>query len=1107
MLWISSQAPGFSKSGSPLFSLGRFCVFCILLTLPTALAASTPTPSLPAADLPLDAQAGTSSLIPVSSATAPTESLDRLLATRWDSNQGLLTNTLLDVAQDREGFLWLASYEGLIRFDGLNFLLFNRASHPNLTNSALTHLHQGADGEIWVGTQGSGAWYLDRFDLEQVFQEPTGGKVLSLLPEPDGTLWVGMSSGLWVQEEEAQGQKTQGEPGTFEAFRPGALDGVGISSLFRDNAGVLWLVSEEKGLGRMDPDGVHWLDDTGRLVGPSEMVVDERGTFWIATLDGLWTWDGSEFGTIEAFQGFAVNSLAFDQNGLLWLAGRRGLGRYDPRTGSAEILLEANGTPFRSLSAIAFDLEGSVWLTSSSDGLIQLRPSSFRGLDRNSGLASTRVSAVLEEPSGSWLVGMDSGAIHRVTWPRNGKATVEDLDLKTDLEGVRIWDFTRDRQGALWISTFSGLLRLKGNEERLWTLQDGLPSPKIRTTFEDSRGGLWIGTNNAGLWWLKNPDTLDFEIFDTDNGMPGSLVFSIQERSDGDLLVGTMGGLIQLSPSGDGWRIADSGADIDLPGNVVFNALQDSGSEHIENLWVATGAGLGRVEGDGSFKVEPEDGLPAEGIFDVRRDDFGSLWMSTALGVVQVEEVSLLSYLRDPPEAPKPRFRMWTEQEGMTHRQNTAPVPMTKLQDGRLIFATHDGISILDPQSLPKESVVTPVIISSIRVDGEPLKLRDSVQVEAGKHELEIEFAALSFIRSNQVDLRFKLEGFDPDWIPAGDRRRARYTNLDPGTYRFRVIGANGDGVWNLEGDSLELVQKAHFYQNLWFQMTCVGLVLVFLGQIIRRRMQLVQGRNTELQRIVERQRRTAKQNDRLIRELETKNEELERFTYTVSHDLKSPLVTIRGFAGAAKKGLESGDVQQTDEDLDMVLGASEKMADLLKELLKLTRVGHLDNPPEEVSVTEVAKQALTTTAGAAQESGAVIKVQPDLPAIWMDRPRIMEVFQNLIENALKFSRPGTSPHIEIGAESKNDEVIYYVRDNGIGIAPEHQEQIFGLFKRLDLDAEGSGAGLAIVKRSIEKHRGRIWVESEGRDQGTTFYFTLPGIRRPNRNSASNELS
>ena len=236
---------------------------------------------------------------------------------------------------------------------------------------------------------------------------------------------------------------------------------------------------------------------------------------------------------------------------------------------------------------------------------------------------------------------------------------------------------------------------------------------------------------------------------------------------------------------------------------------------------------------------------------------------------------------------------------------------------------------------------------------------------------------------------------------------------------------------------------------------------------------------------------RVEAEREQVIKELELKNAELERFTYTVSHDLKSPLITIGGFIGLLEEDARSGNTAKFENDLKRINEAKNKMHRLLNELLELSRIGRLMNPPTDIPFGAIIKEALEMTKGRLMAGDTQVEVQDDLPVIKGDHVRLVEVMQNLIENAAKFSSDQPEPHIEIGMREENNENVFFVKDNGIGIAPKYHQRIFGLFDKLDPMGEGTGVGLALVKRIVEVHGGRIWVESE-KGKGATFCFTVP---------------
>ncbi len=226
--------------------------------------------------------------------------------------------------------------------------------------------------------------------------------------------------------------------------------------------------------------------------------------------------------------------------------------------------------------------------------------------------------------------------------------------------------------------------------------------------------------------------------------------------------------------------------------------------------------------------------------------------------------------------------------------------------------------------------------------------------------------------------------------------------------------------------------------------------------------------------------------------DLAAKNAELERFTYTVSHDLKSPLVTIRGFAGLAGTDLAAGTYDRVRQDLGRIVAASDKMRRLLEDLLELSRVGRVVHPVEEVALGALAREAVELVKGPLEHGAVVVDIAPDLPSIRGDRHRLLEVYQNLVENAAKFTGKQSPHRIEIGARRDGAQHVFYVRDNGRGIEPRFLERVFELFEKLDPAVEGTGVGLALVRRIVEAHGGRIWAESDGPGRGATFCFTLP---------------
>jgi signal transduction histidine kinase len=240
--------------------------------------------------------------------------------------------------------------------------------------------------------------------------------------------------------------------------------------------------------------------------------------------------------------------------------------------------------------------------------------------------------------------------------------------------------------------------------------------------------------------------------------------------------------------------------------------------------------------------------------------------------------------------------------------------------------------------------------------------------------------------------------------------------------------------------------------------------------------------------------RRSEQEREFILADLEQKNTELERFAYTASHDLKAPLITIRGFLGFIKKDAETGDLGRMEKDIGRITKAAETMQELLDSLLELSRIGRIVHPPQPVSLVKIAHEAAELLAVPIHERGVKLAIAGNLPEVYGDKNRLREVITNLLENALKFMGDQKKPKVEIGMRYDAETPVFFVRDNGIGIASEYQGRIFSLFEKLDVSIPGAGVGLALTKRIIEMHGGKIWVESEGMGKGSTFCFTLPEV-------------
>ncbi len=925
---------------------------------------------------------------------------------------------------------------------------------------------------LMLASQGAGIWQFEDERFSLLTDDQPTASVRCLAHDSAGRLWAGLADRGAVRIE----------GGSLLPAPYPALTGVTVRDIVETRDGALWFATEGAGLTRLAQGHYETFTTASGLVANSlsTLAPAADGGLWIGGHAGLGRFHDGEFTVIPELDGVEIFSVAEDDYGSVWIASEQGLYRRLDESGRVERLAEHRGRSLRSINGLAFDHEGGVWVSSYTSGLFQLREGAVANLTRANGLATDRVNSVYPRRDGSLLVGGDLGAV-QVIDPEGGLSR---LELRQPLPEVRIRGFLEDSAGALWISSYAGVLRVRDGEETLFTVADGLPTDHARFVYEDRMQRLWIGTRGGGLVGFSEDG---FAALRRRDGLASDFVLSLAEDPPGNLLVGTQSGLSVLDPQGG---ITNYTAADGLPGELVFGIHVDQAG----SAWLATTGGIARFANGRIDSATVREGLPAESIYDYAEDDRGRVWLTSSEGVIrlakgQLEE--LFAGRRTRLDA-----RLFDDADGMNDRQCTGGAQLARAADGSLWIPTLNGLSHIDPGRIRTNPIPPPVRVRRVLVDGRLVPASDAagapVRARAGARRYEFWFSALSFQAPAQVEVRYMLEGFDDDWLPAGQHRRALYTHLPPGEFVFRVIAANQDGLWNLEGASFSLIVEPRFHQRpVFFVLLALVLVAGPWG-IFRWRLRIVQARSARLERLLSAQERLERERIRLIGELESRNEQLEDLTHAVSHDLKSPLFTIQGFLGALEKDIHAADTARVDKDLERIREAASYMDRLLEQLSKVRRLERADARFEEVDFARLAREVLTAVSGRIKNRRIEATVDSRMPAVVGDRLRLTELLQNLIDNAARFMGDQPRPRIEIGCRRDTDEPVFFVQDNGIGIAPRHQEQVFNLFQRLDHHHEGTGVGLTIVKRVVEAHHGRVWVESAGPGRGSTFCFTLP---------------
>lgn len=751
----------------------------------------------------------------------------------WRSKDGLPQDTVQAIAQTRDGYLWLGTLEGLARFDGVRFTTFDTGNTPELRHNVILALCEGEGADLWIGTYGGGL-YRHRagvFSRTSMADGLPSDHVRAVHRSPSGALWVGTTGGL---------AKLEGGQLTAFTTKDG-LPSDRVMSILEDHEGSLWVGTSGGGVARRK-DGV--FTRIGAEQGLSSNFVwsiheDRDRAIWISTEGG--GLNRYKDGALRAWKredglpSERVMPVLEDRHKNLWIGTDAGLSRL---TGAGLSTLSAKtGFAKDNVRALFEDVEGSLWIGASDGGLNRFRDRRVSVLTARDGLAASSIRTVYEGRDGSVWIGTDGGGLNRL---KDGQLTV--LTTNDGLAHNDVWSILEDSSGELWVgSAGGGLSRLRGGRPfATLTAQGGLSSDAVSAIYQDRKGRIWIGTQGGGVDRFHDGRV---ERGALGPALAGALVSVIHEDRAGDLWVGTSGsGLFRWRDGGVTRFTTAEGLGSDL----VLSLHEDAAGA----LWIATsGGGISRVKDDSVATFRERDGLYDDLAYQILEDDRGYLWMSCNRGIYRVKKSDLEDFAAG-------RLRAFASQaygtaDGLSSNECNGRVQPAgvRTRDGRLWFPTMDGLVIIDPEKLASNTRPPPVLIEEVLVDKHPIAA--DATVPPGRKDIEIRYTALSFAAPSRVLFKYMLEGFDEEWVQAGARRVAYYTNLPPGDYRFRVIACNEDAVWNEEGAAVAFALAPHFYQRPWFFGACALLLALsgFGGH--RLRVRRLKEREAELVRLV----------------------------------------------------------------------------------------------------------------------------------------------------------------------------------------------------------------------------------------------------------------
>lgn len=1036
-----------------------------------------------------------------------------------NSQHGLSQNTANAIVQDRLGYIWIGTEDGLNRYNGHELNVFRyQPNNPNsLRNNTVESLFFDSQQRLWIGTNGG----LSRLEqdgktMTHFVHDPQNPKSLSAnkvwvtYEDKNGGIWVGTDKGGLNYLDEKRNEFKRFE---FPDLKPEEGRGINVRALQQDRAGRLW-IGTNRGLfylehGAVMPVFASLASSEFKLpANPSIMALalDSQGHLWIGLHDHGLVRSHVRDGILQYFYhqpedprtliANGIRSLLFDGEGRLWVGTRtRGISLMDMETASFQHFQHAVFRPksigHDRIQCLMVDRSGVLWIGTNGGGVNRLALKNLHfnhylhssADDGDSEKSRSFVKALFEDQYGILWVGSLRGGL--IEFDRSQHRLVTHTHRANDPNSLShngVWTIYEDRQGRFWVGTDGGGLNLYDRKRRRFKAfrhdpQDpnSLSNNRVRTMYEDREGRFWVGTLEGGLN-LFDRDTGKAKIYRHDPENPNSLsndkIRAIYQDSEGIFWLGTLrGGLNRFDASRESFKRYP--ANPEQPQALSHEGVMSICPDNQGYLWLGTyGGGLNRFDPQTeTFKTyRLEDGLANEVVYGVLSDQKGHLWMSTNSGIS--------------------RFNLFTEEfknfdvkDGLQDNEfNTGAYFRSK--KGELFFGGIDGFNAFYPEKIAENRNAPNVVITAFRKLDKQMQPQtvpipaEGLRLSYEDTFLAFEFSALDFAEPEQNEYRYKMVGFQDHWVPLGNRREMTFTNLDPGQYEFVVKAANSDGYWNDQGASIPITIVPPIWKTKWAYGFYVLALLTGIWFYVRsQRLKL------EKERSISEQLRTV---DRLKDE----------FLANTSHELRTPLNGIIGLTQSLLDGAAGPVEGPLADNLTKVVYSGKRLASLVNDILDFSKLKNkslsLDLKPVDLKgVTEVVfdlLRPLTTH----KDLALLNNIGIETPAVMADENRLQQIMYNLIGNAVKFTESGK---VRVGAIEENGVVRVTVSDTGVGIAEDHQSKIFESFEQADGSIErhygGTGLGLAITRKLVELHHGKIWVDSR-LGNGATFSFTLP---------------
>ncbi len=745
----------------------------------------------------------------------------------WTIENGLPQNSINCIYQSNDGYIWLATQEGIVRFSGSAFRVFDSYNTVGILNNYIWTIYEDHNNTLWFGTNGGGIvqYAKGKFFSYTKKDGLPGDIVHSFCEDEKNNLLIATNSGLC---QFANGKISPVTFGNLQFSSAGILKKNSTGSIFIGCNDGLFLFTNETCTKILSDKKIYAIaerNDGSLFIGTERgVILFQNGVAEILYENSLWENNG-------------ILSLCETSFGELWMGtAGEGIARYS--NGKFLFFTKKDGLTDNFIKSMYEDREGNLWLGTYSGGLMRLKDGKFTTYTTHDGLSDDFVLTVFGDSKNNLWIGTYGGGLNKM---RDGVVKV--FSKKDGLQSDIISSIAEDKNGNIWIGTYGGgLARYENGKFSSITYADGLAENIILSQYCDSDGNLWIGTMYKGVSKISGETITNYT---TDSGLTHNSINVILQNKKGEILFGTAGGGISVYRNGKFFPLRN---DKKYIGNNITALYEDSDS----TLWIGTdGNGLCKYANGSFTSYTHAQGLFDNVVFHIEEDANKNLWMSSNKGIFCVSKIQIDEF--DRKIISTLQCVSFGKEDGMKSSEcNGRRQPSgCKTADGKLWFPTIKGVAVIDPQNIQRNEQIPPIVIEEIFVDGKEI-LHEQNEFTPGAEKFEFHYAALSYAAPQRVQFKYKLEGYDNDWINAGNRNLAFYTSLPPGKYRFTVLGSNSDGIWSKQSAAFAFELHPHFYQTPLFALLCVIGVLLLGSNMYSKRLKKIQFREEELMKLVE---------------------------------------------------------------------------------------------------------------------------------------------------------------------------------------------------------------------------------------------------------------